>query len=220
MVHPVLSYFTNFSKLTISFLIILVILSSLKEKLKTGIMNRIIILSLFLICLSGIVLGQGRRRSMTTNPNSGYANFNEASAGYGLGTTSLPNSEYFYGGISTHGYQLNIYGFNVNQSFFAGLGSGALFYEGNPMIPLYLDLRFFWNIKHISPYIMGEGGFLFNPNDVDKKTLLMINAGGGIQFNFADNFSFNLGPGIGIQMGVDGRRSFAFARIGLNFKSG
>ncbi len=182
-------------------------------------MKRGIILSVFLIFATAFVMGQSRRRSMTTNPNSGYANFNEAAGGYGLGTSSLPYSGYFYGGITTHGYQLNIYGFNVNQSFFAGLGSGALFYEGNPMIPLYLDLRFFWNIKHIAPYIMGEGGFLFNPNDVDKKTLLMINAGCGIQFNFADNFSVNLGPGLGIQMGVDGRRSFAFARVGFNFKA-
>mgnify|MGYP001181028958 CR=1 FL=1 len=182
-------------------------------------MKRVISLSILLIIISVTVIGQGRRRSMTTNPNSGYANFNEAAAGYGLGTTSLPNSGYYYGGITTHGYQLNIYGFNVNQSFFAGLGSGALFHEGDPLIPLYLDLRFFWNIKNISPYLMGEGGFLFNPNDVDKKTLLMINAGGGVQFNFSDNFSVNLGPGIGIQMGVDGRRSFAFARVGLNFKA-
>ncbi len=182
-------------------------------------MKRAIILSVFLIFATAFVMGQGRRRSMTTNPNSGYANFNEAAGGYGLGTTSLPNSGYYYGGLTTHGYQLNIYGFNVNQSFFAGLGSGALFHEGDPMIPLYLDLRFFWNIKNISPYIMGEGGFLFNPNDVDKKTLLMINAGCGIQFNFADNFSVSLGPGIGIQMGVDGRRSFAFARVGVNFKA-
>ena len=182
-------------------------------------MKKAIILSVLLIFATAFVMGQGRRRSMTTNPNSGYANFNEGAGGYGLGTTSLPNSGYYYGGITTHGYQLNIYGFNVNQSFFAGLGSGALFHEGNPMIPLYLDLRFFWNIKHIAPYIMGEGGFLFNPNDVDKKTLLMINAGCGIQFNFADNFSVNLGPGLGIQMGVDGRRSFAFARVGFNFKA-
>jgi len=182
-------------------------------------MKRVITLSILLIIISVSVFGQGRRRSMTTNPNSGYANFNEAAAGYGLGTTSLPNSGYYYGGITTHGYQLNIYGFNVNQSFFAGLGSGALFHEGDPLIPLYLDLRFFWNIKNISPYLMGEGGFLFNPNDVDKKTLLIINAGGGVQFNFSDNFSVNLGPGIGIQMGVDGRRSFAFARVGLNFKA-
>jgi len=182
-------------------------------------MKRLIILSAFMIIISGFVLGQSRRRSTTTNPNSGYANFNEAVAGYGLGTHYLSNSGYYYGGITTHGYQLNIYGFNVNQSFFAGVGSGALFYEKSPMIPLYLDLRFFWNIKHIAPYIMGEGGFLFNPNDVDKKTLLMINTGAGVQFNFANNFSINVGPGLGIQMGVDGRRSFAFARVGFNFKA-
>jgi len=162
--------------------------------------------------------GQGRRRSITTNPNSGYANFNEGIAGYGLGTTTLPNSKYYYGGTTTHGYQLNIYGFNVNRSFFAGMGSGAVFYEGNLMIPLYLDLRYFWNSKIISPYVMGEGGFLFNPDDVDKRTLLIINGGGGIQFNISDNFSVNIGSGLGIQMGVDGRRSFVFGRVGFGFK--
>lgn len=180
---------------------------------------RIPIIIIFLLSIfCSITSGQGRRRSVTTNPNSGYANFNEGIAGYGLGTTSLPNSEYYYGGITTHGYQLNIYGFNVNSSFFAGLGSGAIFYEGNLMIPLYLDLRYFWNSKIISPYVMGEGGFLFNPEDVDNKTLLLINGGGGIQLNLSDNFIVNLGSGLGIQMGVDGRRSFVFGRVGIGFK--
>jgi len=32
---------------------------------------------------------QGRRRAMTTNPNSGYANFNELAGGYGLAGTTL-----------------------------------------------------------------------------------------------------------------------------------
>lgn len=181
-------------------------------------MKRLITLLLISIVAVCMVYGQGRRRSVTTNPNSGYANFNEAAAGYGLGTTSLPNSQYYYGAITTHGYRLNIYGFGVNSSFFAGLGSGALLYEGNFLFPLYLNLRYFWNFKFVSPYIMGEGGFLFNPKDVDNKTLLMINGGGGIQFNLMDTFSVNVGPGVGIQMGVDGRRSFIFARFGLGFK--
>ncbi|HOF22328.1 MAG TPA: hypothetical protein PLO24_13810 [Bacteroidales bacterium] len=167
---------------------------------------------------AGAMKGQARRRSATTNPNSGYANFNEPAAGYGLGTTSLPNPEYYYGGTSTHGYRLNIYGLNINRSFFAGLGSGVLFSEGDLMIPFYLDLRYFWNSKTISPYIMGEGGFLFNPRDVDKKTLLMIIGGGGIQFNISDKFILNAGPGPGIQMGIDGRRSFLSGRLGLGFK--
>ncbi len=181
-------------------------------------MKRLTLLLLLFIISAGVIQGQARRRSVTTNPNSGYANFNELVAGYGLGTTALPNSEYYYGGISTHGYQLNIYGLNINRSFFAGLGAGALFFEGDLMIPLFLDLRHFWNSKIISPYIMGEGGFLFNPRNIDKKTLLMINGGGGIQFNISDKFSLNAGPGLGIQMGVDGRRSFLFARFGLGFK--
>ena len=182
-------------------------------------MKKLIAFLLIMNFTCSMAMGQRGRRSMTTNPNSGYANFNEVAAGYGLSGTTLPNSEYFYGATTTHGYQLNIYGLNINRSFFAGIGTGALFYEKVLYIPLSFNLRFIWNTGKVSPYITGDGGFLFNPDDLDRKTLTLINGGGGVQFKINKNFFVNLGTGLGVQMGLDGRRSFINAKLGLGFKA-
>ena len=162
---------------------------------------------------------QGRRRAMTTNPNSGYANFNELAGGYGLAGTTLSSSKYYYGIITTHGYQLNIYGLNVNRSFFSGIGAGALIYENKLLVPLTLNLRFIWNTGKVSPFISGNGGFIFNFDDVDKKTMVLIKGGGGIQIKLSDNFSVIAGTGLGVHMGIDGRRSFIEGKLGLGFKA-
>ena len=174
----------------------------------------LIILTVFSVTVSG----QARRRAVASNLNSGYANFNEIAGGYGLGGTTLSSSKYYYGATTTHGYQLNIYGLNVNRSFFAGLSSGALFYDKNLLIPLTLNPRFIWNTGLVSPYISGDGGFIFSPDDVDKKTMVLIKGGGGIQLRISNNFYATFGSGLGVHMGLDGRRSFIEAKIGVGFK--
>ena len=175
------------------------------------------ILMINLVCCT--VSGQGKRRPMTMNPGSGYANYNEITGGFGLSHTSLPNSKYYYGLTTTHGYQLNIYGLNVNRDLFGGLGTGVLIYEGGLHVPLCLDLRFTWNIDKISPFVSGDGGFLFSFDDVNEKTMMVINGGGGIKIKINRNLYATFGTGLRVQMAVGGRRSFVNAKIGLGFKA-
>jgi hypothetical protein len=179
-------------------------------------MKILIVLLIFITCST--VSGQGRRRPMTINPGSGYGNINEIAGGYGLSGTTLPNSTYYYGFLTTHGYQLNIYGLNVNRNLFGGLGTGALIYEKGLHIPLSADLRFTWNTGKISPFLSGDGGFLFNLNDLNKNTMMFIDGGGGIQIRITGNFSAIVGTGMRVQMGLGGRRSFINAKIGIGFK--
>ena len=141
-------------------------------------MKILIVLLIFITCSTAS--GQGGRRPMTINPGSGYGNFNEITGGYGLSGTSLSNSKYYYGFLTTHGYQLNIYGLNVNRNLFGGLGTGALIYEEGLHIPLYADLRFTWNTGKISPFLSGDGGFLFNLNDLNKNTMIFIDGFNGL----------------------------------------
>ena len=179
---------------------------------------KILIPFLILNVVCSIVSGQGRRRPMTINPGSGYGNFNEIACGYGLRGTTLSNSNYYYGFTTTHGYQLNIYGLNVNRNLFGGLGSGVLFYEEGLHVPLYTDIRFTWNTGKVSPFVSGDGGFLFNFDDVNKKTMMFINGGAGIKLIINSNFSATFGTGLRVQMALGGRRSFINAKIGLGFK--
>jgi len=180
---------------------------------------KILISILIISLLCNTVSGQGRRRPMTFNRSSGYANFNELSGGYGLGGTSQTHSQYYYGFMTTHGYQINIYGLNVNRNIFGGLGTGALFFEQGFLVPLYADVRLIWNTGLVSPFVNGDGGFLFSFEDIDKKTMMSINGGGGIQFNISRNFSLVLGTGLRVQMTETGRRSFVNLKLGLGFMS-
>ena len=108
-----------------------------------------IIFVLIIACTT--VFGQTNHRPVTLNPNSGYININELHYGYGLGGTTRSYSKQFYGLTTMHGYKLNIYGLHINHSLLGGIGTGILFYNGGPLFPLYLDLRFGWNSKKISP---------------------------------------------------------------------
>jgi len=67
--------------------------------------------------------------------------------------------------------------------------------------------------------ISGDGGFLFSFDDVNEKTLMVINGGGGIKIKINRNLYATFGTGLRVQMAVGGRRSFINAKIGLGFKA-
>jgi len=169
-----------------------------------------------------VVTGQKRpgtgQQNVTLNPNSGYANVTEFTYGYGIGSNTMPYSGQFYGFTSSHGYQLNIYGLNVSNHLFMGLGSGLLFYKDGNLVPAYVDFRFTWDKKKIEPFIYGTSGALFGVKNLDENTKLFINGGGGVRFRIDDSFALSLGTGIFLQMGTS-RATFLNFRVGIAYKS-
>lgn len=160
-----------------------------------------------------------KRHSVTLNPNSGYMNINELTYGYGLGSTTLPYSKQFFGLTTMHGYQLNIYGLHINHSLLGGIGTGILFYNGGALFPLYLDLRFVWNSKKISPYVFGNSGLILNFEDLNGETKIFINGGGGVLVKIDDSLSASFGTGLLVQMGSNtSRDAFVNLKAGVVFK--
>jgi hypothetical protein len=157
------------------------------------------------------------RQNVTLNPNSGYANVSEATLGYGVGGTTMPYSEHYYGFTTSHGYQLNIYGLNLSTNLFIGLGAGLLFYKEGNLVPAFVDFRFTWDKKKIEPFLYGNSGLLFGVKNLDENTKLFINGGGGIRYRIDDSFALSLGAGLLLQMGTS-RASFLNVKAGVSYK--
>ena len=155
------------------------------------------------------------------DPQSGYINLNEFTGAYGLGSTDVPYSKYFYGLTTIHGYEFNIKPFNINTGLAVGAGAGMLFYGDGTIFPLFLDLRYTLNFNKISPFVFGSGGLLLNFDDLNELSKLYANAGAGLKIKISSKVALNIGPGLLVQFGKDDSRdAFVNLKAGVSFKPG
>ena len=146
------------------------------------------------------------------DPNPGFITINDFNAGFGLGITSTPYSKFFFGITSVNGYQ-------INDMFMVGGGTGVLFYNEGTMIPLYLDMRFRFKINRLTPYASAAGGVLFNLEDFDKNTAFFVNPSAGVRYSLTDHFGLNAGVGLWMQIAPELlRASFINLRLGAVYK--
>jgi hypothetical protein len=137
----------------------------------------------------------------------GYITINELTGGIGLGDTSVPYSKSYFGFTTIHGYQ-------INQSFVVGGGTGVSFYNGGTFIPVFADVRYRFMISTFTPYLFGDGGLLLNTAGGTK---LFMNGGGGIRYTINTKLALNFGTGLWIQYG-DFRDAFISFNLGVTFK--
>ena len=132
---------------------------------------------------------------------------NEITFGSGLGNVSFPSPKSYFGITTIQGYQ-------INGKFIAGTGAGVSFYDGGTLFPLFIHLRFSFNSKPLSPFVFGDGGFLF---DTESKMALFINPGIGIRYALNHKLGINLSTGYFLKRGkpLDSYISF---RVGVIFK--
>jgi hypothetical protein len=172
------------------------------------------LLILTMAIVSAGVMAQGRvipnRPNAILNSRPGYITINELQAGIGLGKTEVPYSRSMYGFTTVHGYQLN-------KSFIVAGGTGALFYNGGMLAPLFMDFRFSFRISTLTPYAYSDGGILMNFSDLVDGSKIFINAGAGIRYAFSRQVAANLSAGYWIQNGVS-RDSFIIVKAGVTFK--
>lgn len=138
--------------------------------------------------------------------NPGFVSITEAAVGVGLNTNSTPNSDQFFGVTTVVGYQLN-------ASFMAGAGTGLSFYDTNLLVPLFLDFRYSFLSRQLSPYIYADGGLLLMVSELNL-TKLFINPGVGVRYSIARQFAVNGSLGILSQMDGDNRASFGTVKVG------
>lgn len=146
------------------------------------------------------------RPYVSLSAKSGYITINEFSAGTGLKVTDVPYSKSFFGINTIHGYQ-------INESFVVGGGTGVLFYNEGSLIPLFADVRYRFLINKFTPYLFGDGGMLFGGGE----TRLFVNGGGGVRYTINDRLGIHFGTGLWIQNGTT-RDSFISFKLGVVFK--
>ncbi|MGM0532351.1 MAG: hypothetical protein ACQER7_13480 [Bacteroidota bacterium] len=143
---------------------------------------------------------------------SGYITINEFATGYGLGGHTTPYSKGYFGFTSLHGYQ-------ANEIFLFGAGTGLLFYNDGLLIPLYLDMRVRLRFAALIPYLSGAGGMLLNPSDFNAGTRMFIHPSGGVMYTINKKLAASVGAGLQIQMGANiSRASFVTGKIGVAYK--
>jgi hypothetical protein len=159
--------------------------------------------------------------SVTINSNSGYVSITDITYGYPLGGSTEQYGRQYIGFTTMHGYQLNLYGLNINRSLIAGAGIGVLYYGAQPLVPLYLDFRYVWSFKKISPFIFEDNGILMNFDDLTGSSKMFINPGAGIKLKISGSLSANFGAGLFVQMGPNvNRNSFVNLKVGVVYKPG
>ena len=142
---------------------------------------------------------------------SGFTNITELSGAVGLIKTDVPYSKYYFG-------ITNVFGYDINRHFLAGLGLGVYSFNGGVMLPLYFDFRYTFNDRPFTPYLFGDGGVLFNIDQFDA-SCLFVNPGIGIKHRLSDKLALNFGTGLFTQMSpVIDRSSFINFKLGLTFK--
>jgi hypothetical protein len=175
------------------------------------------VLFLVIITFSSLsVKAQGRvmpnRPNSILNSNPGYITINEFQAGLGLGNTNTDFSKTMFGFSTIHGYQMN-------KSFLLAGGTGALFYNGGMLIPLFMDFRFNISISSFTPYAYADGGVLINTSDLVEDSKIFINAGGGVRYSFSRQLAATASAGYWVQNGIS-RDSFVVVKAGLTYRPG
>ncbi len=152
-----------------------------------------------------------RKPYPTISGMPGYVTINELHGAYGLRDTSAPKSHYIYGFTTVHSYF-------INSDFTVGGGTGASFYDDGFLLPLFLDVRYNFIHGRYVGFLFGNGGFLFDFNDINSGTRLFVNAGPGVRYATSSTLAYNLSTGLLIQMGESSRNSFINLKLGITFK--
>ena len=173
-------------------------------------MKRVVSIVVFFFALAMLTNAQNRvlpnKPYSVLKSNPGFVSINEFTAGIGLNTNSTPYSEHFFGFTSVTAYQLN-------SNFMAGAGVGLSFYDAGLLVPLFLDFRYSFLARPLSPYIYADGGLNLQVSSLND-TKLFINPGAGARYSFGRKFAANVSVGILSQVDGDNRASFLTVKGG------
>ncbi|HOF21479.1 MAG TPA: hypothetical protein PLO24_09505 [Bacteroidales bacterium] len=124
------------------------------------------------------------------------------------------NSDYYFG-VS------NVFGYQIDRNFFAGIGVGFFHYELDNLFPFYLEYKYSMYMKRFTLYFYGDGGTLFKP-DPDRfsdESKIFINPGFGISRTITPKTEINLSAGYMVQARTTiSRVTFLNIKLGVSFR--
>ena len=140
----------------------------------------------------------------------GYINITEIGGGFGLGDTNVDYSTRL---ISFN----NIFGYKINKQFLAGLGVGLHSYNGGTLLPLYIDMRYFFKKTGQGLFLVADGGYLLNPSDFGTSHVF-VNPAIGMAKKISPHMQFNMNVGALTMQAPTGIRStFITIKGGVSF---
>lgn len=119
---------------------------------------------------------------------SGFISITEIGGGFGLGDVSAESSKSLLSFNTIAAYR-------INNHFLTGIGTGVHAYNGGTMVPLYIDMRYTFNHSKLTPFIIADGGVLFNLKSFNSSGLF-INPAIGLKKKLTDRVSLNFSTGI------------------------
>jgi len=142
---------------------------------------------------------------------NGFVNIAEIAGGIGLAKIDVDYSSRIIGAS-------NIFGYQINKKFLTGLGVGVYGYNGGILVPLFLDMRYYFKPgAPLSPYISADGGLQVNPKDFETTTIF-INPTVGLKKKIGEKSWLNFGIGTLTIGRPDGERStFFMIKGGISF---
>ena len=183
-------------------------------------MRRTLLFIHFFLSFS-VVFGQysgfSAHHSFRYAASRGFVNVTELNGAFGLITAGEENSPYepetvysnYYVGLT------NIFGYQIDRNFFAGIGAGYLHYKGGDLFPVFLEYRFNLYLRNFSPYFYADGGGMVHLTEFYDNSKIFVNPGVGISRTLSPRFDVNLSAGYMIQA-----RTTLTRVTFLNFKLG
>jgi hypothetical protein len=140
---------------------------------------------------------------------SGYFNNTELTAAYGLYHINIPYAHYFFGLNTVNGYV-------INKHFMTGFGLGIAKYDAGWIVPVYLDFRYNFSPRKLTPYFFADGGVLFEFEE-HMEPGLFLNPGAGVYWKLTDHLGVNFGAGL-YTTKLERRASFVNGKVGLIYR--
>jgi hypothetical protein len=145
------------------------------------------------------------------NMETGFVHYAEVGGAFGLGVV---DDEYATRIISLD----YVFGYHINRNFMTGLGTGVNFYNGGTMIPLYADVRYYFNANKNAPFVVADGGVLFSLEKFNQSGIF-INPMFGVRRELKKDLFMHLEAGLHTQFAPAGQRhSFINLKAGISFR--
>jgi hypothetical protein len=186
-------------------------------------------LLVFIVVLFTVATAKNYAQASALSIGSNYLCISDLAFGYGLGSAPAVGAEYskyYFGLTCINGFRVlfnnryqDDYGFSLGNSVFAGIGTGVSVYNGGFLVPLFIDLRYWFPVRGFSPYLYYDAGLLLNPKELNAGTRMFVEGGAGISYTLYSKLALNASTGLLIQMGnAKPRDAFAKLSLGASFR--
>jgi len=184
--------------------------------IKTFLMKKIAIIAILTVSYAVAVYSQ--YSAVIADPSyryvssPGFVNIIEFVGAKGLEDSAAINADYYFG-------VTNVFGYQIDKNFLAGIGIGFYHYDDANLFPLYLEYKYSHYFKRFTPYFYGDGGILIKPSNFTDESKIFINPGIGLSRAISPTIELNLSVGYMMQArSTLTRVSFVNFKLGLSIR--